>query len=438
MMNGKSMKRRSSLALCILLTMTPCVRAQFDRPSSPEPAIRERRATESGNAPAESSTSQEYELPENDKIDWSRVRGVNYLPAYAASPYHMWRHYNPDIIRLDLARAHQIGFNSLRVFLSFLAYEAKPSEFVTNWQDFMQAAQAEGVTIMPVLFDSWGVETERDYSVDAQLGAADAKTRYETTKTAYDKFVSRPDAYTLNVKMYERMMRVIAEVATPERPVPISTDPSVTLWGDWAPSPGPSRVTGKALEKCTGYAKAVMEPFKTSSFIAAWDIMNEPDSIRVFSPNKESDAVYEFVGHMIKVAREVAPFQPLTVGASGTWDGARVFAKKIDVVSFHAIQESAADLGAGVRQAQIRQFPYVVTACGAIMFPAKDSDITPESQVRQIRETLQIMRQQHCGFYLWHLVEGKGVTPWCGILNANGTPKPAADMLKKEFASSRK
>lgn len=418
--------------LAILFIACTSINHAQDLPSSPEPEIRE-----PDSLGGEGKPTEEYDLPEHDQLDWSRVRGVNYLPAYAASPYHMWKNYNPDIIRLDLVRAHQIGFNSVRVFLSFLAYESKPSAFIANWQDFMQAAQAEGLTVMPVLFDSWGVDLERDYSVDAQLGAASATTRHETTRTAYDKFRSRPDAYALDVRMYERMMRVIAEVATPDRPVPVSTDPSAAFWGDWAPSPGINRMTGTSLERCDGFVKAVIEPFKTSSFIAAWDIMNEPDSIRVFTRDQSADPVYEFVSAMLRAARAAAPFQPITVGASDAWRGARVFVNKVDVVSLHAIQESGGDLSAALRQAELRNRPAVVTACGALMFPSRDEDISHDSQLREVRDAVSQMRRVDTGFYLWHLIEGKGVTPWCGLLNADGTPKPAAELLKKEFAKPR-
>lgn len=80
-----------------------------------------------------------------------------YAPAAAPDNLGWWSDYalfRPHLLReLPLIRA-TLGFNTLRVFLHTLAFEADPSAFLANVEDFLAAAAANGLRAGLVLFGS--------------------------------------------------------------------------------------------------------------------------------------------------------------------------------------------------------------------------------------------------------------------------------------------
>lgn len=86
------------------------------------------------------------------------VLGANFLPSTAANPVEMWRKdlFDPDTIRKELKLAAAWGYNSVRVFLSFAVWERERETFLHTFDRFLQIADEEGYTVMPVLFDDCG------------------------------------------------------------------------------------------------------------------------------------------------------------------------------------------------------------------------------------------------------------------------------------------
>ncbi len=376
-----------------------------------------------------------YDLPDAGSVSkaWDKIHGVNYLPSYAASPYQCWNDYKPEVIRKELGLARKIGFNSVRVFLSFTCFESKPTLFLTNFSDFAQACKDQGMSVMPVLFDSWGVEVDPQDRLEL-LGAGlnPGEPRREPLAAAYKRFLSLPQTYRIDAKRYERLLRTIAEASAPDRMVPLAKDPSVPFWGEWLPSPGRERMGKKDWPACKEFVKKVIEPFKDDSFIAAWDIMNEPDALRVFDADPPPPtAAYDFAAEMTKEAKKAGPSQPLTVGTAGGLAGARVFMLKEDLVSLHVFQRPISEMLAEIREAGKRGKPVVLTAGGAFLFPTGRRELSDEGQEELLRKTVEPLVREKTGFYLWHLIEGKGITPWSALVRENGELKPAAVWLNK-------
>ncbi len=53
-----------------------------------------------------------------------------------------------------------MGLNSVRVWLSYASYEEEPKETVDRLGELIELCGEHGLTIMPILFDSCGVEPE--------------------------------------------------------------------------------------------------------------------------------------------------------------------------------------------------------------------------------------------------------------------------------------
>ncbi len=394
--------------------------------------------------PTESDLDEEaIETPGNEDnepregLDWSRVRGVNYLPSYAASPRQFWGDFREEIVGIEISRAHRIGFNSFRVFLSYDAFAERPSEFVEDFETLISICRDEGVTLMPVLFDSWGAEYDQAYSLSLDVSSSaklKSEIRRTTAEVAYKKFLSRPDAYRLDAKNYERLLGLIALKLLPSRLVPETMDPSSPYWVEWTPSPPRDRLSEKDWPRYREFVKTIMEPNREDPIIAAWDLMNEPDSIRIFGERGDARMVYDFLDEMIRATREIRPKQPITIGTAQGWAGARVFMNKLDLISIHLQQQPLSDLVADFREAGKRGKPVVISSIGGNFFPVSEREISDETQREEMRRLYFQLQRERAGFYLWHCVEGESITPWAGLLRRDGSLKPAAEFLKSEFA----
>ncbi|MBQ8345325.1 MAG: hypothetical protein IJY42_03555, partial [Clostridia bacterium] len=77
-------------------------------------------------------------------IDYSQIKGVNYTPSYACNPISFWRDYDPRIVARELGYAKKLGFNCVRVFLSYAVYEADREGFLDHVEHLIQTAKTNG------------------------------------------------------------------------------------------------------------------------------------------------------------------------------------------------------------------------------------------------------------------------------------------------------
>ena len=93
---------------------------------------------------------------------WAEIRGVNYIPSYAASSHQIWSQYDAKTLRRELSAARGLGFNSVRFWLNYDAFAEQPDEFLTHFADFVDICRKLELTVMPILFDGAGAQaTER-------------------------------------------------------------------------------------------------------------------------------------------------------------------------------------------------------------------------------------------------------------------------------------
>ena len=91
----------------------------------------------------------------NIPSDLSGVRGFNYTPANAApSPNHhidQWLHYSQAVTEFDLDLAKRLNLNQVRVFVPYQVYTADKEGLRHNLVQFVRAAHARGMGVMPVV-----------------------------------------------------------------------------------------------------------------------------------------------------------------------------------------------------------------------------------------------------------------------------------------------
>ena len=225
--------------------------------------------------------------------------GVNYVTSDAVNSVEMWMKdtFHPRLIEKELRMASDIGYNSVRVFLSFTVWNHERGAFLDSFEAFLGIAEQCSISVLPILFD--------DCAFD---GGADP---------VYGR---QPD------------------------PVPGVHN------SRWVPSPGFQVQDDPALfSLCGEYLHSVMEAHRNDARILAWDLYNEPGN------TGRGEKCLPLLRGAFAWARDVDPDQPLT---AGIWrhdgpDSVNGFlADHSDVISLHAYTplEKTKALVAGCRR----------------------------------------------------------------------------------------
>jgi hypothetical protein len=88
----------------------------------------------------------------------SGVRGFNYQSAETIGHAEFWLQYNPAVTKRDLDYAKRLQLNQVRVFVPYAAWEKNPEALRKNLLDFVRAAHARGIGVMPTMqykFGEW-------------------------------------------------------------------------------------------------------------------------------------------------------------------------------------------------------------------------------------------------------------------------------------------
>jgi len=207
------------------------------------------------------------------------VIGFNYVPSSAVNSTEMWMFetYDAEAVNKELGIASETGFNSCRVFLQFLVWEAERDGFLDTFDSFLSTAAKHGISVMPILFDDC--------------------------------------AFAGNEPFYGKQ----------QNPVP-----GVTNSG-WTASPGfliadDSSKTGLLKE----YVQTVVGKFAHDERILMWDMYNEPGNI------VRGEKSISLLRNAFTWARECNPAQPLTAAVwewKDAWENECLLLS--DIISFH-------------------------------------------------------------------------------------------------------
>ncbi len=213
--------------------------------------------------------------------DWYRAQpwlvGCNFIPSSAINQLEMWQAdtFDPETIDRELGWAAGIGFNTVRVYLHDLAWEADAQGFKKRMERFLEIADGHGIRPMFVIFDDC-------WNENPQIG---------------------------------------------KQPDPV---PGVHNSG-WLQSPGKSVVNNPALwSRLERYVNDVIGSFAEDGRVLAWDLYNEPGN------SEQGTKSLPLLEKIFEWAREAAPTQPLT---AGIWSGHRPLNEfqlaASDIITFH-------------------------------------------------------------------------------------------------------
>ncbi len=91
--------------------------------------------------------------------DWYKKQpwlvGCNFLPSTAVNDVEMWQaeSFDAATIERELGWAHDLGFNTVRVFLNYVVWEADADGLKKRFNRFLAIADKLGIRVMPILFD---------------------------------------------------------------------------------------------------------------------------------------------------------------------------------------------------------------------------------------------------------------------------------------------
>lgn len=205
--------------------------------------------------------------------------GCNYIPANAINSIEMWQAatYDPETIDKELGWAEEIGFNTVRVFLNSLVWEAEKEGFKERIDNFLGIAASHGIKPVLVFFDDcWNPE--------AQIGP-------------------QPEPKTgIHNSGWIR-------------------DPSDHLRAD----------TTALYPVLKAYMQDIIKTFKDDDRILWWDLYNEPGNMKYY------DASLPLVKNSFRWAREINPSQPLSIGVwiHGLKNINAFILENSDIISYH-------------------------------------------------------------------------------------------------------
>jgi hypothetical protein len=253
------------------------------------------------------------------------IVGCNFIPSTAINELEMWQAETFDLPTIDreLAWAEGLGFNTVRVYLHNLLWDAGREEFLVRLDRFLETADRHHIRVILVLFDDCWLP-------DPKPG---------------------------------------------KQPDPV---PGVHNSG-WLRAPGPSIVADPtrwpALE---AYTKGVLTRFRDDRRILMWDLYNEPGNSGM------EEMTFPLLEKVFQWAWAVRPSQPLTCA---TWNGGEKFKRyndlqlsNSDVITFHNYND-ASNLESEIKRLQALGKPVI---CSEYM--ARTNNSTFEKNLPVLRQ----------------------------------------------------
>lgn len=364
--------------------------------------------------------------------DWSKVRGVNFIPSYASNTYEIWRNYDHDLCDRQLRLAFQVGYNSVRLWLNYAAYEELGSKMVDNVEDALRLCAKYNLRAVVVLFDSCGVRPRKD-------------TQWMTAREAYDLFQSNPRFSSEQKAMMQRFFYNYAHGFGANTMVPAASDSPMMalLWQRWVPTPGNDRLGPGWYSRLQQYVDAVMGRVKDNPNVLLWDLMNEPEfasegpiSPTLFITPEMTKIRDAFLEHFHDYVKERFPNEIIGVGWARL-ESSEDYSRLADVVTFHVYggpERIQSEIDKAQTFAKSSGKPILITETLANWdFGSPDFGklATDEQQLAHYQEVLPVLVKSPIGWMGWGLVISHDFDPFTDIFYPEGHARPAAVYLEK-------
>jgi len=372
------------------------------------------------------------------QTNWSEVRGVNFIPSYASNSYEIWRNYDREIVDRDLRLASEVGYNSVRLWLNYSAYEELGSRLMDRVEDTLRRCAKYHLRAVVVLFDSCGIRPRRD-------------AKWMTAGEAYHQFQSSPRFSSDQKAFMQALFGNYVHGFGAHTLVPVGADTPfmVLIWQNWQPTPGNTRLGPEWYPKMENYVDAIVGRLRDNPSILLWDLMNEPEfasegflsSGVLITPEMEKirDAfLRHFRGHI----QRRFPVEPVGEGWA-TLANAEKYADLADVVTFH-IYGGPEQLQPVIEEAQAfgksSGKPVLITETLAnweFGRPDFGKLATDEAQLAHYQKVLPVLMRSPIGWMAWGLVISHDFDPFTDIFYPDGHPRPAALFLEKTLKGGR-
>lgn len=307
--------------------------------------------------------------------------GCNYIPSTAINQIETWQadSFDPQTIDRELGFAEHLGFNTVRVFLHNLVWEADPAGFKQRLDTFLGICAKYHIRAVVTFFTNgcYGFEGE------PHLGKQPAPT------------------------------------------------PGIHNSG-WVQSPGAVIVNDPArwsvLER---YVKDIVVSFRADPRILLWSLYNEPEN------TKKGARSLALLREVFKWARSVNPSQPLSApiwqfpnGAKTQMDIVSFIGENSDVITFHCYDQ----------RPRAEEFVTLLQSFGR---PLICTEYMARTRGSTFRDILPLFKAHRVGALSFGLVTGKMNTqyPWGSpagapepkvwfhdIFRADGTPFDRAEV----------
>ncbi len=369
---------------------------------------------------------------------YAKIRGVNYYPSWTRSLPDLWTHYDPEAVRFELSLARGVGFNSIRVWLGTAPWEKLGDKMLGSVADFFAARQQFNLSVIPCIFDSCGVESS-SYSGEVL-----------PVPEAFERAMKNPNTTEASKLRMRAFAGDYVKTAGRNAMCPYSEEDSSTILWQWhAPSPGYKRLGRENWPKWEKYLRAVLGRFGDHPAVLAWDLMNEPNCIRIFNVPQggglpfDQKVVYDFIDRMRHVAESIKPRKPITIGAESQ-NAMHELASYAEVLSFHTYEADPLKLTKVMQEetafAKEQRKPLLLTESAALLSVRTEADTGDAAQLELYRKSLPVLEAAGVGYYLVALMAGRFPFAWVGYLRPDGTRKVVADyiesVLKKQAALS--
>ncbi len=278
--------------------------------------------------------------------------GCNYLPANAINQIEMWQKetFDPKIIDKELQMAEDLGFNTLRVYLHDLVWEADQKGFYKRMDKFLDICKKHDIRPMFVFFDDC-------HHADPKLGVQPLPV----PKYHNSGWVNSP-SYDVSIAYAE------------------------------------GRASEKDIARLKGFVQETMRRFKKDKRVLLWELYNEPGR---GLPNARKEKTAKLLRDAWIWAREVNPSQPIASCAEGSVSDINIDLGKAnsDIISFHNYGNPK-DLENKIKEYMKKGRPILCTE-----YMARTRGSTFQS-------SLPIFKKYNVGCFNWGFVSGKSATIW--------------------------
>ncbi len=340
----------------------------------------------SGNAHSQARWSDKKANEWRTKVGW--LVGCNFTPSTAINQLEMWQEdtFDTKTIDRELGWAHELGFNSVRVFLHNLLWQQDSNAFCERVDKFLQIADSHKIGVMFVLLDScW-------------------------------------DPYP--------------KLGLQRAPIPGLHN------SGWVQAPGKEILSNPArYDELKPYVIGMLKRFGKDRRIHFWDLINEPDNSNGSSYGKEEpphkdQLALQLLTKVFVWAKEANPSQPITSGVwLGDWSSDdklvpvnRFMLNNSDIITYHNYGDKA-DMTTRIGWLRRYNRPILCTEYMARPMKSTFADILP------------IMKFAGVAAYNWGFVDGKTQTiyPWDSWQKAYASEPPVwfHDILHRDGTSYR-